>query len=407
MNRSSIFHIKIDFDKSSGSYLFDKVSNRKYLDFFGMYSSIPLGYNHPIFLSQAFREELLRVATVKISNCEMLADESAEFNREFSSYVGKGKFEYFHYCCTGAMAIEAAIKTAMDYKKSQQPKVISFKENFHGIYGYGGWVTSRSGPSGKRLEGYPRPFWPQFDNPVITYDEMGKPQKNLDKVNEVLTNIEQILKREAADIAAILVEPIQCTYGEQYFAPEFFQGVRTLADQYDVPLIFDEIQTGFGGSGKVWYFEHLDIEPDIVTFGKKAQLSGIMAKRKFANIFDIPNRLEATWDADLVDMVRCKYILRTYQKDGILDNVNKMGKLLVEGLAGMKQLENTRGTGLLIAFDFDSKEKRDKFFNGLRSEGLICNPTLDQTMRFRPNLNVSSDEINHALEIIRRVDNSL
>lgn len=406
MNRSSIFGIKIDFEKSHGSYLFDKVTNREYLDFFSMYSSVPLGYNHPVFLSQAFREEVLRIVTVKIANCEMLADESTEFNHEFSSYVGKGKFEYFHYCYTGAMAVEAAIKTAIDYKKAQQPKVISFKENFHGIYGYGGWVTTRTDPSNRRLEGFPRFFWPQMDNPVITY-EKGKPQKNLDKVNEVLGGIEQILEKEAADIAAILVEPIQCTHGERYFAPEFFRGVRALADQYDVPLIFDEIQTGFGSSGKVWYFEHLDIEPDIVTFGKKAQLSGIMVKRKFANIFDTPNRLEATWDAGLIDMVRCKYILRTYQKDDILDNVNKMGKLLLDGLAGMKQLENTRGTGLLIAFDFDSKEQRDKFFNGLRSEGLICNPTLDQTIRFRPNLNVSSDEVNHALEIIRRVANSL
>lgn len=402
MNRSSVFNIKIDFEKSFGSYLFDKTSNREYLDFFGMYSSVPLGYNHPVFSSQQFQEELLRIANVKITNCEILSDESAEFHQEFSNYAGKSRFEYFHYCCTGALAIEAAIKTAMDYKQSH--KVISFRDSFHGINSFGGWVTSRVAPVNNRLDGFPNGFGWEMSNPVITYEE-GIPQNNLGHIKVILTVIEHILKTETT--AAILIEPIQSTSGDKYFSPEFFRGLRSLSDEYDVPLIFDEIQTGFGSSGKLWYFEHLDIEPDIIAFGKKAQVSGIMVKKKFAKIFDTPIRLEVTWDGTLIDMVRCKYILRTYQQEEILHDVNEMGKLLLNGLATMKHLRNIRGIGLLIAFDFDTKEKRDKFFDGLYNKGMLCNPTCKQTIRFRPNLNISLDEVHHALEIIKRVDNSL
>jgi L-lysine 6-transaminase len=406
LNRSTIFGIKIDFEKSIGSYLFDKVSNRKFLDFFGMFATLVLGYNHQIFTSRSFKEELLRVSNVKITNCEILADESTEFHQEFSNYVSNGNFEYFHYCCTGALAIEAAIKTAIDYKQTLAPKVISFNESFHGINGYGGFVTSRFNPVKKRLDGFPGAFWPQVENPVITY-ENGIPQDNSDKISMVLRNIEQIIKRETPNIVAILVEPIQCTAGDQYFAPEFFLNLRDLADEYDIPLIFDEIQTGFGGTGKIWYFDYLEIEPDILTFGKKTQLSGIMVKKKYSNIFSTPIRLEVTWDADLIDMIRCKYIVRTYQKENILNNVNIMGKVLLDELKSLEHLRNIRGTGLLIAFDFDSNEERDQFCKGLYNGGLICNPTREKTIRFRPPLNITLDEVHHAIEIIKKVDSSL
>lgn len=405
MNRSSQFGIKIDFEKSKGSYIYDKVTQRPYLDFFGMYATLTLGYNHPIFLSDEFQDELRRVSYVKITNCEILADESAEFDKKFREYSSKGIFSHFHYCCTGALAIEAAIKTAIDYKGIKNPRIISFKGSFHGINSYGGIVTHRFHPVNRRLDGFPGNYWEPFDNPVITYHK-NKPIINENKVKQVLNQIEQTIINNK-NVVCILVEPIQCTYGDAYFPHSFFDGLKTLADYNDIPLIFDEIQVGFGGTGKLWYFDHLEIEPDIVAFGKKTQLSGIMVNEKFAKIFETSIRLEVTWDGDIIDMVRCKYIIKAYQDDDILENVKKMGIMLKDGLAKLGNLKNLRHCGLLFAFDFESKDKRDAFVKSVYNDRMICNPTRDLSIRLRPPLSVNEQEIAHAIDIITKGNNSL
>ena len=128
MNRSSIFKRKIDFNKSQGSYLFDINTNHKYLDFFGQYSTLAIGYNHPIFKTKEYLDELKSVAHQKITNCEILSNESLEFDEIFRNYTSKSLFSHYHYTCTGALAIESAIKTAMDYKGKSCNRVISFKK---------------------------------------------------------------------------------------------------------------------------------------------------------------------------------------------------------------------------------------------------------------------------------------
>ena len=93
-------------------------------------------------------------------------------------------------------------------------------------------------------------------------------------------------------------------------------------------MIFDEIQIGFGGTGKIWYYENLPVSPDILVFGKKTQLSGIAVKEKLSKIFKNSIRLEVTWDADIVDMIRCKYVIKAYKKYEILKHVNEMATYL-------------------------------------------------------------------------------
>jgi L-lysine 6-transaminase len=167
--------------------------------------------------------------------------------------------------------------------------------------------------------------------------------------------------------------------------------------------VFDEIQIGFGGTGKVWYFQHLDIVPDIVIFGKKTQLSGIMAQEKYGEIFNPKNsiRLEVTWDGDVADMVRCKYIMKAYEKNNILDNVNKQSKAIMGGLSDIEEILNLRNCGLIIGFDLPNSQKRDIVVDKLYKNGLICNKTGQKSVRFRPNLNVNEKEIDHALQIIK------
>lgn len=400
MNRSSIFKRKIDFKNSGGSYLFDKDTKKKYLDFFGQYATLALGYNHPIFKTDDYINEITRVAHQKITNCEIFSDESAEFDESFRNYTSKGIFTHYHYSCTGALAVEAAIKTAMDYKGQGHHRVISFKKSFHGINGYGGIFTDRFEPVNQRLKGFPGAYWEPIENPVIKYENGRKIVDNR-LVQDSLFEIEDIITNQK-NVCAILVEPIQCTFGDRYYPDDFFKGVRQLATKYDVPLIFDEIQVGFGGTGKLWYFEHLPIIPDILVFGKKTQLSGIAVQEKFSKIFEKSIRLEVTWDADIMDMIRCKYIIQAYKKYEILKNVNNMAIRLEKGLSNIRRLQNIRSCGLLFAFDFKANLQRDTFLKELLQNNMLCNPTGDKTIRLRPNLCVNAEEIDHALFILNK-----
>lgn len=405
MNRSSIFKRKIDFNQSQGSYLVDKDSGEKYLDFFGQYATLSVGYNHPIFKTSEYLDEINRVAHQKITNCEMLSEESAEFDEKFRSFTNSDIFKYYHYSCTGALAIEAAIKSAMDYKGPNCHRVISFKGSFHGINSYGGFLTDRFDPVSSRLNGFPGASWEPMENPVIQYKN-GEEYLGSNAVPKVLEKINGLLSKEK-DICAILVEPIQCTFGDRYFPESFFIGVQTLADKYDVPLIFDEIQIGFGGTGKLWYFQHLPVAPDILVFGKKTQLSGIAVQEKFGKIFDKSIRLEVTWDADLMDMVRCKYIMKVYEDSNVLENVNIMSLRLKKGLADLKVIKNIRNCGLLFAFDFEDRSQRDNFVEEIIANNMLCNPTGEKTIRLRPNLCVTDVEIDHALSIMQRASTKI
>ncbi len=210
-----------------------------------------------------------------------------------------------------------------------------------------------------------------------------------------------IIKYGADNIAALLVEPIQSTYGDNYYPPEFFTEVRQLCDKHGICLIFDEIQTGFGATGAMWYFEHAGIQPDIVAFGKKAQTSGVMVKSNFGTTFKTPIRLEVTWDGNLCDMVRSKYILRAYEQYKILDNVRARGRQIVEGLSTIPSLLRVRGLGNLVAFDFDSEARCNDFFKKCVAKRFMCNKTRDISVRLRPNLNVSAEEVERAIAIIK------
>jgi len=379
--RSTKFGINIDFEKSHGMYLYDRNTNRELLDFFGMYASLPLGYNHPIYKTPEFIDEYLRVSSLKINNCEFISNETLEFDSMFTKYAGIGIYKHIHYSCTGALAVEAAIKTCIHYKKFHEPKILSFHNSFHGINSYGGFVTSRFPGADKRLNGYPEIF-------------SIKIEPNLQKVEDSLKN---------NDITCLLVEPIQCSAGDIHYDKIFFKELRKLCDKYSVPLVFDEIQIGFGATGKLWFFQHVDIIPDIVIFGKKTQLSGIMVRDEFSKIFSQEEsiRLEVTWDGDISDMIRCKYIIKAYKEYDILNNVVKMSKLLMSELSEMSELINLRNCGLIFGFDLQNEKFRDIIIDNLYCNGLICNKTGKNSIRLRPSLNLTEENIKHGISIFK------
>ena len=380
--KNSKFNIRVDFKKSHDSYLFDKNTDREYLDFFGMYASLPLGYNHSIFKTEEFRSELIGASSFKINNCEFVSDETLEFDRLFKEYAGRGIYKHFHYSCTGALAVEAAIKACAEYKNHSDIKVLSFNNSFHGVNGYGGFTTSKFYPANKKLDNLPQPFSVKVD-------------LTIEQVLEALTK---------NNITCVLIEPIQCSSGDIHHQESVFREIYEMAQAHDVPVIHDEIQIGFGGTGKLWHFEHLDMIPDLVVFGKKTQLSGIMVKDEYGKIFSKgkSTKLEVTWDADALDMIRCKYIIKAYKKYDILGNVNSRASELVSELSKVKNIHNLRNKGLIVGFDLPSVSTRDEAVYRMKENGLICNVAGSTTVRLRPNLAITQQEIKSGIEIIKQ-----
>lgn len=373
---TSLFNLKIDFNKSKGSYIFDKITQKYYLDFMGMYSSLPLGYNHDIF-DEEFKEEISRCSHVKVVNCEMISDEFIDFYNSFKKFTSLNKYKNYHFTCTGALANEAAIKTAMWYKDLPvQGNILSVLNSFHGINSVGNFLTTRFGPIEDRQGNIYSKYY--NDNNRLTLQDI----------------YDTITRKLVSNIQGVIIEPIQSTYGDNYLDINLIKEIYTICKLKNIPIIFDEVQTGFCSSGKKWYFQHIDIEPDIVVFGKKSQVSGIMVKDSISTVFDNPKRLSVTFDGDLLDMIRCKYIIKAINANNLCDNASAMGSLFVNELSNIPGILNIRNCGLIIAFDLKSKEQRDKFFMNLfKNENMLCNPTGDKSIRIRPNLAVTKHEI--------------
>ena len=384
MNKG-IFNIRYGYKKSHGSYIFDKNTNEEYLDFFGMFSSIPIGYNHPTLSSSNFVKEIAKVSQFKIVNCEFQTDEYDRFYNKFMDFSScGGQFVNAHFCSTGALAVECAVKTAMYHSEKQNGKIVSVKNNFHGIMSYGNKLTTRFFPVKPRLERFSNDSWPHF---------------------ETLSELEQLLSTDDT-IAGVMVEPIQSTYGDNHLDYKFMRGIRELCTELGVPLIFDEIQTGFCATGKTWFFEHLDIIPDIVIFGKKAQVCGIMVTEELSGIFKSKYKmLDTTWDSDLVDMIRSTYIMGVIEDENLRELISINSEKFLSHLQTIDNIYNVRGKGCLIAFDFETQNQRDKFYKNLYQNKMLCNPTGEKSIRLRPHLTVTEKEFDKAYNLINGVLN--
>src|SRR5262249_14531915 len=154
------------------------------------------------------------------------------------------------------------------------------------------------------------------------------------------------------DIAAIIIEPIQSEGGDNHFREEFFVELRRLADERDALLIYDEVQTGVGPTGKWWHFQHTKVVPDIICFAKKMQVGGIMVGDRIddvaENVFVKPGRINSTWGGGLVDMVRCTRLLEIIVEENLVENARLRGAELLLGLEEIqarhsKIIDNVRG----------------------------------------------------------------
>jgi L-lysine 6-transaminase len=309
------FDIIFDEETSRGSWLVDKRNGDRYLDFFSMYASMAVGYNHPRLVEA--RDQLGRLAINKPSNSDVYSAAFAELVEIFSRIGIPTYLPHLFFIEGGTLAVENALKTAFDWKVRKNfsrdagrelgTKVIHFQQAFHGRGGYCLSLTNTFDP--RKTKFYPKFSWPRIVNPKITFPLTGE---NLSAVRksegEALDEIHSVIDREGGDIAALIIEPIQGEGGDNHFRPEFLRALRTICDEHEIMFILDEIQTGVGLTGRFWAYEHFDANPDILVFGKKTQVCGILASRRVeevgCNVFSERSRISSTFGGNLVDMAR-------------------------------------------------------------------------------------------------------
>jgi L-lysine 6-transaminase len=232
------------------------------------------------------------------------------------------------------------------------------------------------------------------------------------KEAHALTLIEQAFDDDPWGLAAILIEPIQAEGGDHHFRSEFLVELRRISDERDAMLIFDEVQTGGGITGKWWAFEHFGVTPDIVCFAKKLQIGGILVSRRVeqvpGHVFETPNRINSTWGGSLSDMVRATRILELVTELGLLDNAAARG---AELLAGLHELEarhrlvtQARGRGLMCAFDLPTPDVRNALVRVCFEQGMLVLPCGERSIRLRPTLDIGTE---HIAEGLGRIDTAL
>ncbi|RLI71203.1 MAG: L-lysine 6-transaminase [Candidatus Gerdarchaeota archaeon] len=407
----------VDLEKSTPNYLHDKITGEKFLDMFSYFASAPLGNNYPKMRTPEVLKELTAAAVNKPSNSDSYTDEMAEFVETFSRFCMKGDFQHLFLISGGSLAVENALKTAFDWKVRKNFKagetailgsqVIHFKKAFHGRSGYTLSLTNTTDP--RKTAYFPKFNWPRITPPIITFPL----EQNVEKVEalekQAIEEIEEAIAKNPKDMAALILEPIQGEGGDNHFRPEFFKALRKLCDRNEIMLIYDEVQTGIGLTGKMWAYEHF-VKPDIVAFGKKTQVCGIMVTERVDevenNVFRESSRINSTWGGNLVDMVRSKWYLRIIHKEKLVENARKIGEYLLASLkdaceeTGM--MSNARGRGLMCAFDLPTTEHRDKLRKQLYKNKLLILPAGEKSIRFRPPLCLDKEHVDRAMEIFVR-----
>ena len=405
----------IDLEKSSGSWIVDQRDGVKYLDMFSMYASGSVGYNHPYILEH--KEKLGEIAVNKTTLSDIYNVYYAEFVETFDRIAMPSYLKNAFFIDGGSLAVENALKAAFDWKrrinmskgsKVNGDKVIYFNQAFHGRTGYTLTLTNTADP--RKTMYFPKFPWFKVDNPYINFPLTSDVLKDLIKQeNAVLESIKEIVENNTDDIAALILEPIQGEGGDNHFRDEFMVQLKNICDNNDIILIFDEVQTGIGLTGKMWAHEHFSVKPDIISFGKKTQVCGMLAGDKIYNlednVFKESSRINSTFGGNLIDMYRFKLILEIIDNESLLDNTIKMGNYLLDSITSLSDefpgyVTNPRGKGLFCAFDMPSGIERDKLIGILLDKNIMILGSGLKSIRFRPHLNVLKEDLDICINAI-------
>lgn len=391
--------------KASGSYVIGE-DGKEYLDFASGVAVMNVGHNHPQVV-QAAKEQIDQM--IHVGHNVVYYPAYVELAEKLSALNGGDHMVYFSN--SGAEVNEGAIKLAK--KVTKRPAILSFKRGFHGRTLGTTSITSSSAAYRKDYEGLlPSVYFSDFPYAYRSgLSEEGE-------VKRCLMQLEELFQLQVSpdSIAAMIVEPIQGEGG--YIVPpsSFLKKLREICDQQGILLIFDEIQTGFGRTGKMFAYEHFGMKPDILTLAKGIAsgfpLSALVARRELMEQWPVGTH-GGTYGGNPVACAASLASIKILEEEG-LENARTMGDYLKSKLEECKLkypfIGNVRGVGLMLAMEFvteDGKPDASRV-EALRKyaleQGLIllgCG-TDKNVIRFIPPTTVAKAEIDQALTIIEQ-----
>ncbi|MFI5777382.1 L-lysine 6-transaminase [Nocardia sp. NPDC051570] len=409
------FDLVLDLRRSRGRRLVDARDGTTYLDMFGFFASSALGMNHPALTEdEEFRSELATAAMNKPSNSDVYTVEMARFVDTFARVLGDPALPHLFFIDGGALAVENALKAAFDWKSRHNEmhgrpaelgtKVLHLTGAFHGRSGY---TLSLTNTDEVKIARFPKFEWPRIDTPYLA-DGVDIEEAE----RRALAQARAAFDENLHDIACFIAEPIQGEGGDRHLRPQFLRAMRELCHEHDALFVLDEVQTGAGITGTNWAFQQLDVQPDIVAFGKKTQVCGIMAGGRLDevpdNVFAVSSRLNSTWGGNLGDMVRARRIFEVIERDELVARTAELGTYLLGRLeelaAKHSEVSEPRGRGLMCAITLESAELRDAVITELRErERVLILGTGERGLRFRPPLTVTTEELDEAIAALDRV----
>ncbi len=360
--------------KAKGCYVWDK-KNTKYLDLYGGHGVISIGHSHPEYVKK-LKDQLDKIGFYSNSIQNPLQVELAE---KLGKISGCDDYNLF-LCNSGAEANENALKIASF--KTGKKRVISFKNSFHGRTSAAVAVTDNL----------------SINAPINLQQEVTfLPLNNIDLVEQ------EIIK---GDICAVIIEGIQGVGGLDEGTTKFFQELEKVCNKNEVILILDEIQSGYGRSGKFFTFQYHNIQPDIITIAKGMgngfPIGGVLISDKINAEYGM---LGTTFGGNHLACTAAISVLDIIEKEGLIKNTNKVSEYFLEKIKEIPQVKKVKGKGLMLGleFDFEIAEIRKKLiFNHYIFTGGASNKKL---LRILPPLSVKKSQMDEFIKALKFVLN--
>ncbi len=417
------YDLVLDLDASQGSRLVDARDGTSYLDMFTFFASNALGFNHPRLHEPDAEAALLRSARHKPSNSDVYTVDLARFVETFQRVLGVPELPHMFMIEGGALAVSNMCKAAIDWKSRRNEaagrsrdlgmQVLHLEHAFHGRSGY---TMSLTNTDPRKVDRFPKLGWPRIPAPGLRFPLDVNADANRAAEDASLAAARAAFEANPHDIALVLVEPIQGEGGDAHLSERYLQGLYALTEEFDCLFGVDEVQTGAGFTGTPWAYQQLGIQPDLLSFGKKLHVCGVLAGGRIdevaENVFATSSRINSTFGGSLTDMVRATLMLEVYEADGLIDHAAKMGDHLLGRLTELQDrhevLSQARGRGLWASIDVADGALRDAITAHLyANEHVIllgCGP---QTLRFRPTMTVTEAELDEAVDALDRAVTAL
>ena len=376
MNLFDVYPLyEIEPVKAKGCYLWDK-NGTKYLDFYGGHAVISIGHTHPHYV-KSVSEQLHKIGFYSNSVINTLQNSVAEKLGRLSGYEDYA----FFFCNSGAEANENALKLASFANK--RDKIIAFKRAFHGRTS--GTVAATDNPS------IIAPFNALHHVDFIAFNDLHATREALSK----------------GDVSAVIIEGIQGVGGIHVPDTAFLTGLQEACKQYGTFLIMDEIQSGYGRSGKFFAHQYAGIRPDLVTvakgMGNGFPVAGVLIAPSFKPSMGL---LGTTFGGNHMACAAAQSVLDVIENEHLIENAATMGEYLKLCLQEIKGVKEIRGLGLMVGLEFECEvaEIRKQL---LFDHYIFTGYSGKHTMRLLPPLCISKIEIDHLVAALKIITTNL